>query len=177
MSDESELSLLNIYEVETDEGTKHLVGFQDPVLAGSVGLASHAMIGEFRPDPDGEFDPDSFTVNPEFVEAVTQYMNAVPVEAPALVEGARQIPGERLYVVDPRNDTPMDEDPPAEDVLGWYEVDDAGQVVPDSFEYNGEHLWFSTRSGVSGLLEDRNFYRFLHPEAHGEDEEGGADAE
>jgi hypothetical protein len=167
MSDESELSFLNIYEVETEEGTRHLVGFQDPVLAGSVGLASHAMIGEFRPGPDGEFDPETFAVNPEFVEAVAAYMNAVPPHAPTLVEGAQQIPGQRLYVVDPRNHTPHDEDPPTEDVLGWYQVDEAGVLVPDSFQYNGDHVWFSPHSGVSGLLEDENFYRWMHPEAHG----------
>lgn len=169
---ESDLPLLNIFEVETDGGTRHLVGYQDPVLAGAVGLASHAMVGEFTPDADGEFDPDSFDPNPEFVEAVVGYMNAVLVHTPSLIEGARQVPGRPLYVVDPRNETPADEDPPTEDVLGSFDVDDAGSIVPDSFEYNAEHVWFSRDSGVSGLLSDRTFYDWLHPESRpGEDGE------
>lgn len=172
---ESDLPLLNIYEVEDEEdgGTRHLVGFQDPVLAGAVGLASHAMIGEFEPDPDGEFDPETFTLNPEFVEAVVRYMNEQPDITPALSEGASQIPGERLYVVDPRNESPLDEDPPAADVLGYFEVDDAGLIVPDSFSYHDGHVWFSREYGVSGMLADRRFYEWLHPEAHG----SGADPE
>ncbi len=162
---ESDLPLLNIFEVETENGTRHLVGFQDPVLAGSVGLASHAMVGEFEPGPDGEFDPDSFEPNPEFVEAVVAYMNIIPGLSPNLAEGARQIPGQRLYIVDPRNETPGDSDPPAEDVLGCFHVDDSGEIVADSFEYNDEHVWFSRDFGVSGLLSDRVFYEWIHPEA------------
>ncbi len=168
MSD-SDLPLLNIYEIEDQDkgGTRHLVGFQDPVLAGSVGLASHAMIGEFEPDPDGEFDPETFVLNPEFLEAVVRYMNEQPAITPALAEGARQIPGERLYVVDPRNDTPPEDDPPPADVLGYFEVDDAGNIVPDSFSYFDGHVWFSREFGVSGMLSDRQFYEWLHPEARG----------
>src|SRR5262245_59788772 len=118
--DESDFSLLNIYEVESDEGTRHLVGFQDPGLAGSVGIASHAMLGEFTPDPHGEFDPETFVLNPEFIESVTQYMNAEPARTPGVAEHARQIPGDWLYVVDPRNTSESDDEPPAEDVLGRF---------------------------------------------------------
>lgn len=164
---ESDLPLLNIYEIEAEEGTRHLVGFQDPVLAGAVGLASHAMIGEFEPDPGGEFDPETFVLNPEFLEAVVRYMNEQPAITPALAEGARQIPGERLYVVDPRNESSLDEDPPADDVLGYFEVDDAGSIVPGSFSYHDGHVWFSREYGVSGMLSDRRFYEWLHPEARG----------
>jgi len=171
--DQSELPLINIFEVETDEGPKHLVGFMDTVLAGAVGLASHAMIGEFRPDSRGEFDPETFTINPEFIHAVIRYMNGGPASDPIIIEGARQIPGQRLYIVDPRNSTPPDDDPPAEDVIGWFLVDDSGQLTPDSFHYNPDHLWFSVNSGISGLLADRNFYEYLHPEARSSRMAGG----
>ncbi len=161
------LSLLNIYEVETEGGTEHWVGFQDPVLAGVIGVQSHAMVGDFTPGPDGDFDPETFDVNPEFLEVVTAYMNLQPAQLPEMAENAKQIPGQPLYVVDPRNDTPLDEDPPAEDVLGHFQVDEHGTIVPNSFEYNTDHTWFSTEAGVSGMLADRRFYAWLHPQAHG----------
>lgn len=162
---ESDLPLLNIFEVETEEGLRHFVGFQDQVLAGAIGLASHAMVGEFNPKPDGEFDAETFTPNPEFIGAVVAYMNGVPEQSPELAEGARQIPGQRLHIVDPRNQTPTEEDPPLEDVLGSYQVDDSGAIETDSFEYNQDHIWFSPAFGISGLLADLNFYHWLHPEA------------
>lgn len=163
------LPLLNVYEIDDDEQgrTRHLVGFMDPVLAGAIGLASHAMVGEFTPKPSGDFDPETFSVNPEFVEAVIRFMNLQPARSEPLRQGALEIPGERLYVVDPRAEVPDDEDPEAEDVLGWYQVDDSGILVPESFQYNAQHAWFSSASGVSGLLQDRNFYAFIHPEARG----------
>jgi hypothetical protein len=164
-SSESELSLLNIFEIEDDEQgrVRHLVGFIDAVLAGSVGLVSHAMVGEFQPAEDGSFDPSTFTPNPEFLTAAKQFLNAQAKVSHELLEGATQVPGQRLYLVDPRNQSLEHDDPPPEDVLGWYEVDENGKVVADSFAYNPEHLWFSELSGPSGLLSNRTFYDFLHP--------------
>lgn len=161
------LALLNIYEVEGEEPgrTRHLVGFMDPVLAGAIGLSSHAMVGEFEPGADGQFDPDTFQVNPEFVEALIRFLNEQPARSPQLAEGAREIPGKKLYIVDPRATVDDDADPEPEDVLGWFTVSNAGTLEPDSFEYNAEHRWFSKTSGVSGLLMDRSFYAFLHPQA------------
>ena len=159
---ESELSLLNVYEVEVDGGTRHLVGFLDPVLAGSRGIDSRAMIGEFTPGPDGEFDHESFRVNPEFVAALTDYMNGAPSRTPEIIAQARSIPSDWLYVVDPRDATDPDEDPPLAEVLGCYAVDADGQIVPNSFQYNRNHLWFNPDSGVSGLLSDRRFYDWMH---------------
>lgn len=163
MPDES-LSLLNIYEIEDEEagGTRHLVGFLDPVRAGARGLASHAMVGEFTPGPDGEFDGDSFVPNPEFVAAVTAYMNAQAGPSPEVAAEARKVPGDWLYLVDPRDETPDGDDPPRENILGAFAVDEGGQVVPNSFQYNANHRWFSRESGVSGMLEDRRFYDWLH---------------
>jgi hypothetical protein len=168
-----DLSFLNIYEVEDEaQGrTRHMVGFMDPVLAGAVGLASHAMVGEFTPKADGAFDPDTFAVNPEFLDAVTGFLNDQVGRSPDLEASARAVPSKRLYIVDPRNHSADDEDPPTEDVLGWFEVDEAGRVVPESFQYNAQHLWFSTASGVSGLLMDEAFYGFLHPMARRGDAE------
>jgi hypothetical protein len=166
---------VNIYEVEdeVDGHVRHLVGFMDAGLADAVGLVSHAMIGEFRPGPEGGFDTDTFSVNPEFLDVVTQFLNAQPECSVELVEGARRIPGERLYLVDPRSPARDDEDPPPEDVLGWYEVDPQGRVVPDSFRYNEEHVWFSQNSGISGLLVNREFYEFVHAQARGGELGGG----
>jgi hypothetical protein len=169
--DQDDLPLLNVFEIEDeDQGrTRHLIGFMDPVLAGATGLVSHAMVGEFTPGPEGDFDPDTFAANPEFIEAVVRFMNIQPGRSEQLRQGATEIPGERLYVVDPRAEVEDDDDPAAEDVLGWYEVDAGGTVVPESFRYNAQHEWFSKASGVSGLLMDHGFYAFVHPEAHGVD--------
>jgi hypothetical protein len=162
---DQDLSLLNVYEVEDEGRIRHLVGFQDGVLAGSIGLVSHAMVGEYEPEPDGTFNPDTFKLNTEFLDAAKQFLNAQAKISPELIEGATQVPGERLFLVDPRNHSEGDEEPPAEDVLGWYDVDDTGHVVENSFVYNPQHAWFSKSSGASGLLANRAFYEFLHPTA------------
>ena len=161
---DDDLPLLNIFDVESPEGTRHFVGLQDAVMAGAVGLSSRAMVGEFTPDPSGDFDLSTFVPNLEFSEAVAEYLDTCAREAPALVAAAEAAPGRPLYLVDPRSPTPDDQDPPAEDVLGHFEVDESGRIVAESFTYNRAHAWFSPRSGVSGLLSDRQFYNWLHPE-------------
>ena len=160
-----DLGLLNVYEFEEDGQTRHVVAYMEPVLAGSVGLMSHAVVGEFLPGPDGQFDPDTFTPNPEFVEAVAEFLNGQPEHSPELQAGASQSNGQPLFLVDPRCTTEPHEDPEPEDVLGHFMVDELGAILPNSFVYNPQHVWFSTRSGVSGLLSDRAFYDFLHHEA------------
>ena len=162
---EPDLPLLNIFEVQDGGKTRHLVGFLDTILAGAIGIPSHAMVGDFDPDGQGEFDPQTFRLNPEFVTAVTAYMNGGPSLDPGIAEQAAAIPGQWLYVVDPRNTTDPEEDPPPADVLGCYAVDEAGQVVPKSFQYNKNHRWFDPEAGVSGMLVDRRFYEFVHPRA------------
>jgi hypothetical protein len=161
-----ELGLLNVYEFEEDGQTRHVVAFMEPVLAGAVGLSSHAVVGDYTPGADGQFDVETFVPNPEFIEAVGEFLNAQPANSPELQEGARGSIAQPLFLVDPRCTTSPDDDPEPEDVLGHFLVDEAGMIVPDSFTYNPQHAWFSIRSGVSGLLADRSFYEFLHPEAH-----------
>ena len=56
-------------------------------------------------------------------------------------------------------------DPPTEDILGSFAVDGDGRLIPDSFRYNPGHLWFHPQTGPSGLLSDRKFHDWLHPEA------------
>ena len=161
MPDDS-LSLLNIYEVDSEDGPKHLVGFLDPVRAGAEGIDSRFMVGEFTPRPDGEFDVETFAANPEFIAAFTDYMNDAPSRAPDVVESAATITSDWLYIVDPRNATEADQDPPTADILGAFAVDDGGQVVPNSFQYNAEHQWFSPDHGISAMLQDRRFHDWLH---------------
>ena len=163
MPEIKELSLLNIFEVETDEGMKHLIAFLDPVRAGAEGIATRGVVGAFLPDSQGEFDPATFTVNPEFIAAFTDYMNQEPGRVTEIADQARAIPGQWLYLVDPRDETPPDQDPPATDILGCFAVDDSGQVVPNSFQYNRDHSWFCPEKGVSGLLIDRRFFDWLNP--------------
>lgn len=158
----STLPLLNIFVVDTDEGRNHLIAFLDPVRAGAEGIKTRSVVGGFTPDSKGEFDGGSFRVNPEFLAAFVDYMNEQAAETDELKDQASAIRSDWLYVLDPRNQSPEHEDPPASDVLGCFAVDDTGQIVPSSFQYNAQHLWFRPETGVSGLLNDRRLFDWLN---------------
>jgi hypothetical protein len=161
------LELLNVFEVDDGPKKRFLVCFLDGIRAGKVGIEGRCVVGEVAPDESGEFHPDTFTLNPEFIAAFTDYMNTEAAREPSLATQARTQPGGWLYVVDPRiTDDPAHE-PPAEDLVGCFAVDGAGQIVPNSFQYNRQHLIFSPAAGVSGMLGDRRFYNWLHPELPG----------
>src|SRR6478735_3985933 len=136
MTSQEELPLLNTFDLETEHGTHRVIAFIDPVLAGARGISTRRIVGGFPAGSTGDFDPSQFAVNPEFVAALTDYMNSEPSRSPEILEQARDVPGQWLYILDPRNDSPEDEEPPAGDILGCYAVDDAGQIVPSSFQYN-----------------------------------------
>ncbi len=163
MAQSEPVALLNIFEVQEGDRVRHVIGFQDAMLAGARGLTSHAMVGEYTPGANGEFDPATFRVNQEFIVAFVAYMNKRAQESDEFVESALQRPGEPLYVIDPRFSGQADDEPVSADILGWYAVDAAGAVVPNSFTYNSQHAWFSMGSGASGVFHDRNFYAALHP--------------
>lgn len=156
------LPLLNIYDVETEGGPVSLLCFLDPVLAGAKGIDERSVVGNYATREGDEFDPDAFRVNPAFVEAVTGFMNEETAETEAIAGQARAIRSDWLYVVDPRDSTGADDEPPPSNVLGAFAVDDAGQVVPGSFQYNANHRMFDPEFGTSGLLFDRAFYDWLH---------------
>jgi hypothetical protein len=160
---ESALPLLNVFEVVTDGVSRHLVCFLDPVLAGARGIDGREIVGEFRPGPNREFDPATFVANPGFIEALTRYMNDEVASTDALRAEAGRYSGGTIHVLDPRSRAAQGEEPSADDVLGGFEVDAAGGIVPGSFRYNGEHLWFNPKTGISGVLADRRFYDWLHP--------------
>jgi hypothetical protein len=161
--DASSLPLLNVYEIVQDGVTRHLICFLDPILAGARGIEDHMVLGDFQPGPDGGFTPETFRLNPAFVETFTTYMNEVPIHSPAIVAEAALHRSEWLYVLDPRRTSDDDGEPPASDLIGCYAVDDSSQIVPGSFQYNANHRWFDDESGVSGVLSDRKFYDWMHP--------------
>ena len=156
-----DLALLNLFEVEDGGATRHLVCFLEPVRAGAVGIDTRTIVGEYRPGADGGFDLGTFRPNPGFAAVFTDYMNAEAARAPELIEQARQQPGRWLYLVDPRARDPEGDVPPG-DVVGCFAVDDSGQIAPNSFQYNANHLWFDPAVGPSGILGDRNFYDWLN---------------
>ncbi len=162
MSDESSLELLNIYEINEPEGPRFLVCFLEPVLAGAKGIDSRAVVGDFTPRADGEFDPASFRLNSEFVATFAEYMNAVALDSEELRAQARGNPGSDLFLLDPRFQDHSQEPKPA-DLIGWFHIDELGQPVPESFQYNGHHVMFDPDRGPSGILFDRSFYDWLHP--------------
>jgi hypothetical protein len=158
---ERSLDLLNIYELAEPDGPRFLVAFLEAHHAHRRGIVPRAVVGEFTPDPAGEFDPDTFALNPEFVEAFTAYMNDVGIRSAELCSQAAQNPSSLLYLLDPRNDDPGDS-PPVSDLLGRFAIDERGVPVPGSFEYNREHRMFDPVTGPSDILTDRQFYDWLH---------------
>lgn len=163
MSDKG-LALINIYDIEDEKGLRHLIALVEPVLAGAMGIDEKCIVGEFRPAPDGGFDPQSFVLNRTFVEAVERYLNEEIGQDPEVVAQALEVPGQALALIDPRSQVPDEAEPPPADILGHFEVDAQGKIVPESFQYNRDHVLFDPFRGLSGLLEDQRFYNWLHPE-------------
>lgn len=157
---------LHIFEMEgqpdTDdtEGTPgpiHLVALMNPDLLNGRDLPKHAVLGSFEPNEAGDFTPDTFERNDEFVLAFIDYMNESLDKVTELHDLAKDMPGKALYMVDPRFDSTErpeeeSEDPEPADVVGCYRVDQNGSIISQSFEYNEYHQLFHPEHGVSGIL-------------------------
>ncbi len=156
------LPLLNIYDLETEDGVVSVSSASStPVLAGAKGIEAQSIVGDHVTNAEGDFDAEAFQVNPAFVEALTDFMNE---ETGGRVRGdlgprPGAVTSEWLYVVDPRDRTAPEHEPPASNVLGAFAVDDTGQIVPGSFQYNANHRMFDRRYGTSGLLFERRLLR------------------
>ncbi len=144
-------------------GRRHLLAFIEPVRAGSSGIDERAIVGEISPNDGGGYDPWSLKLNPEFIQALTDYMNEVQAIMPEIVEQARSLPSGWVYIIDPRLSDESEDDPPPTDLVGAFAVDDIGQIVPRSFQYNANHALIDQDRGMSGLFSDRRFYDWLHP--------------
>ena len=165
MADDDSLPLLNVFEVAAEDGRmRHLLAFIEPVRAGSSGIDPRSIVGEITPTGTGGYDPHSLLLNPGFIEAFTTYMNEVAALAPEIVEPAKSLASGWVYVIDPRNANEPGVDPPTQDLVGAYAVDEIGQVVPRSFQYNKNHVLIDQERGMSGVFIDRLFYDWLHPE-------------
>ena len=158
------LPLLNVYEVSDEQGgTRHLLAFIEPVRAGSAGIAPRSIVGEITPTEGGGYDPRSLRLNPEFIEAISDYMDEVQANTPEIIEQARTLPSGWVYIIDPRYVDQPEVDPPPTDLVGAFAVDDIGQVVPNSFQYNSNHALIDQERGMTGLFSDRRFYDWMHP--------------
>ena len=159
-------SLLNIYEVELDGQIRHLIGFLAPEVAHRLGIASRKIVGEFQPTPEGEFDPATFEVNEEFIQAYTDFMNEDVVRNPELMMLAMDQPDRYLTLIDPRHpsDTP-DLEVPIVNKVGRFRSTPEGFIQENSFQYNQKHLWFDPEYGVSGVFLNREFYDWLNQDA------------
>jgi hypothetical protein len=155
-------SLLNVFEVEMDGRTRHLVCFLDNEEEWEEGIEERWVVGECTPGPDDSFEVSSFSPNPAFIEAFAAYMNAEASRAPEMTAQARENPSGWLYLVDPRISQNSTAEPPPTDLVGCFAIDNHGQIVPDSFQYNRKHLWFDSISGPSGVFADKRFYDWLH---------------
>ncbi len=156
------IQLLNVFDVETEQGSKSLLCFLDPIIAGIKGIDPRAIIGIYNAAEGEDFNPDGFKVNPAFVESITGYMNEEAATSDEIVEQAKTLPQGWLYIIDPRDPHEGNDDPPATNLIGAYAVDDSGQIVPGSFQYNEKHALFDRTHGVSGVLYDKTFYQWLH---------------
>jgi hypothetical protein len=158
------LPLLNVFEIADDQGkSRHLLAFIEPVRAGSSGIESRVIVGEVKPTDEGGYDPRSLRLNPEFVEAFTAYMNEVIALETQIASQAHDQPSGWVYIIDPRHVEDPDEATPATEVVGAFAVDESGQVVPKSFQYNANHALIDQQRGMTGLFSDRRFYDWLHP--------------
>jgi hypothetical protein len=162
MPERETLPLLMVYELNDVTGKHHVVCFQDPVLAGSVGVDVRTIVGRYFPTPEGAFDPASFQFNPGFLEVVSNFMNNVAIDAPSLAMEAKNVAGGKLEVIDPRCDLERLTEIPMSEIVGWFAVEDSGTILRDSFFYNHNHVWFDPYYGTSGLLSMRKFYDFVH---------------
>ncbi len=156
------LPLLMVYELDDTSGRHHVICFQDPVLAGSVGVDVRTIVGRYFPTGEGRFDPATFQFNTGFVLTLTDFMNQVVIEDAWLHQEAKHVAGGKLEVIDPRCVSAELIEIPMSEIVGWFAVDDAGQILRDSFLYNHNHVWFEPRFGTSGLLSLRSFYDFVH---------------
>jgi hypothetical protein len=163
----STLALLNVFEIERDGAVLRLLCFIDPVLAGARGIDGRSVLGEIDPSAAGGLEPGTLQINPDFIEAFEQYMNEEGAHSADLVDEARNHPSDWLYIIDSRHPAEPDdeEDPPASEVVGCFAVDDTGQIVPRSFQYNRNHLWIHPEFGPSSILASRPFYDWLHRDA------------
>ncbi len=154
-------TLLNIFEIEDDTKRRFLLCFLDPVLAGARGIDPRSIVGEFAAPPGVE--PNSFAANPGFSDSLCAFMNAEAASSLDISSEARNHPGGQLFVLDPRAGALQGEqEPNVSDVIGWFQVDEAGVLVQNSFEYNSMHLWINPTNGPSGVLSDRRFHDWLH---------------
>ena len=162
------IPFLHVYEVggdaESGVAPDSLLCFLDPMLAGARGIEPRSIVARLNPAIPGGIDPDSLVPNPAFVEAITGYMNSVAATSPRIVAQAATTVSDWLYVLDPLavEETSEDSEPSTRELLGAFAVDDSGQVVPKSFQYNSRHALFDRDRGPSGLFIDRAFYNWLH---------------
>ncbi len=162
LANSATVPMLMVYELDDESGRQHVVCFQDPILAGSVGVDVRTIIGRFQPREDGGFNPSTFQFNTAFVNLVAEFMNAKVADDPNLAEDARHVTEGRLEVIDPRCSGLELTEVPMSEILGWFAVDESGSILADSFLYNHNHVWFDERFGVSGLLHLRTFYDYVH---------------
>ncbi len=162
MSDQP-LPLLNVYDVPDEAGrVRQILAFIEPARADAAGIDKRSIVGEVTTTPEGGFDATGLQVNPDFVVALSDYMDEVAAVSPEMVAMARSVRPGWAYVTDPRNPGQAGVDPPQADIVGAFAVDDAGQISPGSFQYNHSHVLIDRDRGMSGLFSDRKFYDWLH---------------
>ena len=161
--DQDASSFLNVFDIVDEGSHRHLLCFIEPELARENGVDSRSIVGQFQPGPDDELDPATLVINTEFLEAFIRYMNEEAAYRPDMRAEAHENIGGKVFLLDPRA-KPVDDDKlDGRNILGSFEVDDAGVIVPGSFIYNDHHTWFCETNGISGVFTDRVFYDWLHP--------------
>jgi hypothetical protein len=88
-------------------------------------------------------------------------MNDHAIRSPELLDRAREKAGHPIYLLDPRINE-LEGEPDRSSILGGFEVDAGGSPVASSFRYNPEHVLFDPEHGLSAILTDVDFYRWMH---------------
>jgi hypothetical protein len=132
-----------ICRVDTPEGKKDLVTCLSHDLVFRRGLPKEAIIGILqRPlEPGERITPGIFAHNRFFVDFMHEIIARSGPELTGLIAEARRQGKGWVYIIDQRTRNPRVNIPP-QDVIGAFAVEN-GQVVPNSYQHNPNHMILS----------------------------------
>ena len=164
-------ALLNIYDVETEKGPARSSASSTPCSPGPRGSTTRSVVGDYVDRRGRRVRPRRLPGQPGVRRGPDRLHERGdrrdPRRSPA--RPGRSGATGSTSSTPATGPTPRPSRRPA-NVLGAFAVDDAGQVVPGSFQYNANHRMFDREFGTRALLFDRAFYDWLHATSGSADE-------
>lgn len=140
---------VEIFAVNEGPEQRALVALTRP--DGVLDVPGDALVGAVTL-ANGLPDWNSLELMERFKGFYGAYMRGERRVEPDLLRAAQVKPGEYVYVIDGRIQDPQGE-VEFHDIVGWYQSDDQGRAIADTFEYNPDHRVVS--EGVpSSMLVD-----------------------